>query len=192
MFYHPLQIYYFPFIFGCVLHIVAPMKNADFWIHQLKLEPHPEGGYYRETYRSPETIPRKGLPERYAGPRSFSSSIYFLLRSTNVSLFHRLKSDEIWIYHEGAELRIHMLCERQGYSEQRLGPCSSGQAQFQCLIPAGTWLAAEVMEQDSYVLASCFVSPGFCFEDFELGNRSRMLKNFPGHENIIRRLTPEP
>src|SRR5688572_10263722 len=85
------------------------MQTADYWIHHLNLAPHPEGGFYRETYRSKENIQLCGLPSRFPSPRSFSTAIYFLLRSQDKSLFHRIKSDELWHFHAGSALNIYLL-----------------------------------------------------------------------------------
>src|SRR5882672_4592772 len=96
------------------------MKPAEYWIEQLGLQPHPEGGFYMETYRSVETIPQNGLPPRFTGPRSFSTAIYFLLRSQDRSLFHRIKSDELWHWHGGSTLSIYVL-NKHGLTIHQLG-----------------------------------------------------------------------
>ena len=85
------------------------MQPADYWITHLQLKPHPEGGYYKETYRATEEIPLEGLPTDFSGPRNISTAIYFLLGANDKSLFHRIKSDELWHFHAGDTLNIYVL-----------------------------------------------------------------------------------
>ena len=82
------------------------MKDAEYWIEKLKLLPHPEGGYYKETYRSEEIINRDHLSQRFKGQRNISTSIYYLLQSGQISKLHRIKSDEIWHFYDGCGLII--------------------------------------------------------------------------------------
>ena len=82
------------------------MQNAEYWIQNLKLQPHAEGGFYREIFRSSVDVDQKHLPVGYDGSRRLATSIYFLLRSGDVSRFHRLKSDELWYYHAGSGLKL--------------------------------------------------------------------------------------
>jgi len=92
------------------------MLSAEEWINQLDLQPHPEGGWFREVYRSKETITQSGLPERFSGERNFCTSIYFLLNQTDTSAFHRIKQDEIWHFYAGNALTIHMISPDGNYS----------------------------------------------------------------------------
>ena len=85
------------------------MKNADFLIEKLQLTPHPEGGYFKEIFKSTDLIQAELLPQKYSGSRVMYTSIYFLLKSNQVSHFHRLKSDELWSFHFGSSLIIHVL-----------------------------------------------------------------------------------
>ncbi|NOT75553.1 MAG: cupin domain-containing protein [Cyclobacteriaceae bacterium] len=163
-------------------------KNAQYWITQLKLQSHPEGGFFKETYRSIESIWATALPDRYADSRSFSTAIYFLLRSEDKSLFHRIKSDEIWHFHAGSALTIYVL-NKDGLSEQKLGPEPENGDSLQVVIPAGSWFGAIVNKPDSFTLAGCTVAPGFDFDDFELANSEKLLKEFPDHSQIIKKLT---
>ena len=118
------------------------MQTAEYWIHHLKLDPHPEGGFYRETYRSEENIQLCGLPSRFAAPRSFSTAIYFLLRSQDKSLFHRIKSDEIWHFHAGGALNVYVF-ENEGLSIFKLG-CNLDQGEkLQVVVPANCWFRCE-------------------------------------------------
>jgi predicted cupin superfamily sugar epimerase len=163
--------------------------NADYWIKQLRLNAHPEGGYYRETYRSPEDITTSGLPNRFGAARSISTAIYFLLRSTEHSAFHRIKSDEIWHFHAGSALNIYVL-HSQGVRTYRLGLDVESGEHPQVVIPASHWFGARVSQGGEYTLSSCTVAPGFDFKDFELGNRPELSASFPACAAIIDALTP--
>jgi predicted cupin superfamily sugar epimerase len=164
------------------------MKTADYWIKHLSLSQHPEGGYYRETYRSPELVSSSALPARFDGQRNYSTTIYFLLPSHNRSLFHKIKSDEIWYYHAGSSLTIYVLDQR-GLTEHRLGADIEKGEALQAIIPANSWFGALVNEKESYTLSSCSVSPGFDFHDFELAERSTLIQDFPNEKEMIDRLT---
>ena len=162
--------------------------DADELIRQLALNRHPEGGWYRETYRSGEQIAAQALPERFGGARSCSTAIYFLLESGDFSSFHRIKCDEIWHYYAGSAVIIHILTPDGKNSSLQLGPdCGTGQ-QFQAVIPAGCWFGAEPAGE-GFSLVGCTVSPGFDFADFELADRKLLLKYYPDHTELIQRLT---
>jgi len=164
------------------------MPNANNWIDKLKLLPHPEGGFYKETYRAGETITHAALPPRFSGNRNFSTSIYFLLRSADVSTFHRIKSDELWYYHAGASLSIYVLVGDQLMIHQ-LGADPDRGEQLQVVIPANCWFGAKVNEPDHYTLCGCSVAPGFDFSDFELAERASLLKECPQYRSVIELLT---
>lgn len=164
-------------------------KNAKYWIDHLKLQQHPEGGNFREVYRSHEFIHKKSLPNRYSSFRNFSTSIYFLLESHNFSAFHRLKSDEIWHFYEGSPITIFYIFPNGDFGRMVLGRSPEKGQVFQALIPKGCWFAAKVDELHSYSLVGCTVSPGFDFDDFEMGKRNKLIKLFPQHSQIIRELT---
>src|SRR6266404_9974186 len=83
---------------------MAVAASAAYWIERLQLTPHPEGGYFRETYRSPELVAPDALPARFPGARAFSTAIYFLLPSNEVSRLHRLRSDELWHFYAGGRV----------------------------------------------------------------------------------------
>ncbi|HEX6226656.1 MAG TPA: cupin domain-containing protein [Chryseolinea sp.] len=164
------------------------LPTADYWIHHLKLHEHPEGGFYRETYRSKENIQPCGLPLRFPAPRSFSTAIYFLLRSKDRSLFHRIKSDELWHFHAGSALMLYVL-HGGTLSEFRLGNNPENGDSLQVVIPGTAWFGAKVVSPEGYTLSSCTVAPGFDFKDFELANRAKLLQEFPNHSAIIEALT---
>ena len=164
------------------------MRTAEFWINKLHLQPHPEGGFYIETYRSKEAIPQTGLPARFPGPRSFSTAIYFLLRSHDRSLFHRIKSDELWHWHAGSTLSIYLLGS-QGVNVRQLGDNPEKEESLQLTIPANSWFGAKLNQEKTYVLVSCTVAPGFDFQDFELGDKKELIQQYPDQRDAINLLT---
>ena len=163
------------------------MKKAEYWISRLGLEPHPEGGYFRQVYKAAEEI-TEGLPDRYTGPRAYSTSIYFLLTEDNFSSFHRLQSDEIWHFYYGSSIRIHLISPEGNYTHVDVGQNMEKGQYFQGLIPNNHWFAAEILEK-KYGLVGCTVAPGFSFEDFELAERESLVRLFPQHEALITRFT---
>jgi len=167
------------------------VSAARRWIAALGLAPHPEGGFYRETYRAAGRIGKAGLPARYGGPRAYATLIYFLLRRGDVSRLHRLRSDEIWHFYAGGRLTLHLIDPRGRYRRIRLGPNPGRGERFQAVVPAGTWFGATVDAPAAYALVGCTVAPGFEFADFELGGRAGLLRRFPAHRRIIERLTAQ-
>lgn len=161
------------------------MKKASDWINKLDLRKHPEGGWYRELFRSGKNIPSSVLPE-YKAERCFYTSIYYLLEENDFSSFHCLRSDEIWYHHCGGSVEIYTLNKKSGLQKFLLGG-NKKEAQLQVLIPAGCWFAAQVVPCGEYALTGCLVSPGFEFEDFLMEKAETLLKVFPGQEKIIRR-----
>ncbi|HWZ21099.1 MAG TPA: cupin domain-containing protein [Cytophagaceae bacterium] len=154
--------------------------NSKYWIEHLQLLPHPEGGYYKETYRSAEKIMASGLD----GKRNISTAIYFLLDGKNKSHLHRIKSDELWFFHEGATLEIFCLSEK-GLVTILLGKDIEGGEVLQAIVPAGIWFGAKVKDEKNYALVSCTVAPGFDFQDFELAKKEYLLNHFPEHKELI-------
>jgi len=165
------------------------MHIPQYWIEKLGLEKHPEGGYFKEVYRSEEIIPKQSLHKRYLGDRNHSTSIYFLLTSNEFSAFHRIKSDETWHFYSGSPVTVHMIDESGKYSNVKLGSNPENGEVFQFAIPHGVWFAASVNEPDSFTLVGCTVAPGFHFDDFELGKREELIKLFPQYEGVIRKFT---
>jgi uncharacterized protein len=165
------------------------MKTAEYWIEKLELLPHPEGGFFKEVYRSSESVNKEHLPERFSGERNFSTSIYFLLKSDNFSSFHRIRSDEVWHFYEGSPVMIYMINEKGELNEVLIGRDPDKGEKLQYTVPAGDWFAAEVIEEDSYSLVGCTVSPGFHFEDFELAEKDQLVQKYPQHKKIITLLT---
>jgi len=155
----------------------------------LDLEPHPEGGYYRETFRSEELVitPR--------GPRAASTAILFLIADSSPSRFHRLVADELWLYHGGARLELTTLLPDTRVERVVLGGAglvaTDAEVTPQAIVPGGVWQGARVLvgEGVDWVLVSCVVTPGFDFADFELAEREALLVGWPDAEERILELT---
>jgi len=163
--------------------------EAKKYIKLLELQPHPEGGYFKEVYRSGEMILPEGLPERFRKQRSISTSIYFLLEGDQVSNFHRLHSDEIWHFYKGCGVNIFVIDNSGKLSEVRLGKNIGNRENLQVVIKNNHWFAAELIDKSSFCLLGCTVSPGFDFDDFELAERKQMIKKYPQHQKLIERFS---
>lgn len=164
--------------------------NAEYWIEKLKLEPHPEGGYFRQTYKSDLLIAREALPG-FSGARAASTAIYFLLEGKKFSAFHRLRSDEVWHFYAGSPLAVHVIEPAGSYSSILLGSDPEAGQTFQAVVRAGCWFASHVADWKSWALAGCTVAPGFEFADFEMGRGEELSGQYPQHREMIRRLTRE-
>ena len=165
------------------------ISTAKHWIRTLNLEPHPEGGWYREVYRAAESIPHASLPDRFTGDRHFSTAIYFLLDGTNFSAFHRICQDELWHFYDGSPLTIHSIDPAGNYSTTHLGRNTSADQSLLAVVPAGHLFGATVDDPTSYSLVGCTVAPGFDFNDFHLPTRTELLDQYPQHHQIITQLT---
>jgi predicted cupin superfamily sugar epimerase len=164
-------------------------KTARYWIEKLQLEAHPEGGYFRQTYRSDVMIAREALPAGFAGARAASTAIYFLLEGENFSAFHRLRSDEVWHFYAGDPLVVHVISPEGSYSSILLGcELEAGQV-LQAVVLAGCWFASHVADWSSFAVVGCTVAPGFDFEDFKMGEREELVARYPQHREVIERLT---
>lgn len=163
------------------------MHSAEYWIEHLNLQPHPEGGFYRETYKARETIAQAHLSPRFSGDRLFGSAIYFLIDHRHFSAFHRLAADEIWHFYAGSSLILWVINPQGELSTLHLGPKPEQGQTFQAVVPAGHWFAASV--EEGYALVGCTMAPGFDFADFELAERSELLAQYPQHRALIERLT---
>ena len=164
--------------------------GADDLIRLLSLEPLPgEGGYYRETYRSPVRIPGSGLPGKYGGPRHAGTAIYFLLTTDTFSALHRLRGDEIFHFYLGDP--VEMLHLEPGGTGRRIimGSAPHEGLLPQAVVPAGVWQGARLVEGGRFALMGCTVAPGFEFEDFELGERGALSREYPEFMETIRALT---
>ena len=145
------------------------------WIRSLGLTPHPEGGYYRETYR---------------GSGNVATAIYFLLEGRQVSRLHRIRSDQLWHLYAGGPLIVSAISPAGALIETTLGgDVDAGEAP-QAVVPAGHWFGAALAPAAAYALVGCTVAPGFDFADLELARRETLLAAFPRHAAMIERLTP--
>jgi uncharacterized protein len=162
--------------------------NSRYWIQTLGLEKHPEGGFFREVYRSDETVIQSALPDRFGSERCFSTSIYYLLDREDVSSFHRIQQDEIWHFYDGSPLLIYIVAKRRMTVFQLGRDPHKGQLPM-LMIPKGSIFAAEVKNKHSFGLIGCTVSPGFEFEDFELLSRATLVRKFPERVDLINRLS---
>ena len=165
-------------------------ERALEWIDKLGLAEHPEGGYFAEVYRSELNLPHNVLPEGFTGTRDLVTSIYYLLAGEDFSSLHRIKSDEIWHFHEGAALTIEAIDPVGKRHTWTLGlNVECGQVPM-AVVPAGYWFGAHLADEaEGHTLVGCTVSPGFDFTDFELANRSELESLYPLHSDLIQRLT---
>lgn|SRR5574338_12042 len=162
-------------------------EKAKYYIQKLQLNKHPEGGYYREIYRSGEIIFIDAPNQNRK--RNVSTSIYFLLEGSQKSKFHKLKSDELWHFYDGTAVKIYILDGNGKLTETMIGRDIENGELFQTTIGKNNWFAAEVMDKRSFSLIGCTVSPGFDFSDFELAKRANLLNKFPDHKELILRFT---
>jgi len=158
-------------------------------IARLNLTPHPEGGYFRETYRAAEAIGQPALPPRFGGDRSISTAIYYLLEAGDCSHFHRIRSDEVWHFYAGDPLNVVEIDPAGHLKTTRLGGDIEAGTVFQHTVPAGVWFGAEPAEGSRFALVGCTVAPGFDFADFEISKRDVLLAEYPAHRDWIQRLT---
>lgn len=166
-----------------VLAKKVKMTKADKYIKVLDMAEHPEGGWYKEIYKSAETIESESLPIRYSGKRHFSSSIYFLLKAGEKSKFHKLKSDEIWYFHDGSPLILLYIDLEGNLQKFMLGKDIENEQSLQVVVPAGSWMAST--SSGAFSLVGCNVAPAFEFEDFEIADKIALSKEFPQHKIII-------
>jgi predicted cupin superfamily sugar epimerase len=165
------------------------IRNARYFIDKLRLQPHPEGGYFRQTYRSEIVISREALPAGFSGSRAASTAIYFLLGGENFSAFHQLRSDEVWHFYAGEPLLVHVIDPGGEYSRILLGHEPEAGQVLQAVVRAGCWFASHVADWNSFALVGCTVAPGFDFEDFQMGKREELAARYPQHRELIERLT---
>ena len=153
-------------------------------IAQLDLSPHPEGGYYRQTYVSDAAL---------SSGRPAATAILFLLTSDNPSNFHRLDAEEMWHFYAGDPLTVHIIDEAGDYTTLSIGPDLEAGHVFQAVVRPGVWFGSSVETGSgrgkAWSLVGCTVTPGFTFDGFELADRAKMLAVFPKHSEIIEALT---
>lgn len=153
------------------------------------LTEHPEGGYYKETYRSVGEILSENLDSEFDGNRNYCTSIYFLLTSDKFSAFHKINQDEIWHFYTGTTLKLHLISPVGEYSFVLIGNNFIDGETPQFTVPAHHYFAAEVLEKNSFSFMGCTVSPGFDFRDFKLPSCKELSQEFPKHSKIITQLT---
>jgi predicted cupin superfamily sugar epimerase len=167
------------------IHIQILFRDYDLdseaaeWIKRLRLRKHPEGGYFRETFRSDGKVAVQG----YKGKRNLATAIYYMLTGKEFSAFHRVKSDELWHHYAGGSLTLYVI-KNEKMSRFTLGKAARQAPQV--TIEGGCWTAASI-KSGSYCLVGCTVSPGFDFRDWELGTKARLAAAYPKHEKIIKR-----
>ncbi len=165
--------------------------DADFWIAHLDLAYHPEGGYFKESFRSSHNLALGQVGGRYPSDRVASTAIYFLVTADRPSRFHRLQTDEIWHFYAGDPLEICCLGldPAAGVEVLLLGADIASGCRLQVLVPAGTWFGARVQVGGNFALCGCTMAPGFDFEDFEMAKREELLVIFPDCADAIHALT---
>lgn len=156
------------------------MTEKDTIIDTFHLSPHPEGGYYRETYRSDKTVTTESGKVRPAG-----TAIYYLLAEGECSHWHRVGSDELWHFYRGEPLMLEIIEPEGNYGGYRLSDDITSGDDIQKLVAAGCWQRA--YSTGEYSLVGCTVCPGFDFDDFEMVKADRLADRFPGLEDRIRR-----
>lgn len=164
-------------------------RTATYWKEKLQMESHVEGGAFRETYRAALTFPQQVLTPEHAGERNASTAIYFLLEHGDFSAFHRIASDELWHFYDGAGLHVYEIKPDGTLHIHKLGLDIENGEQPQILIPAGSWFGSRVEVKDAYCLCGCTVAPGFDFADFELAEKNVLQQQYPQHVSIINELT---
>jgi len=163
--------------------------TAQTYIDALQMEAHPEGGFFKETYRSHHLMDVTQGGGRISAQRSVSTGIYFLRKKNNFSAFHKIQSDEMWHFYAGQALEVLELNERGELCSTRLGSDILGGEVHQHVVPANTWFASRVAAGGSFSLVGCTVAPGFDFADFCLADRAMLVAAFPQHSQTIAELT---
>lgn len=166
-----------------------PPPVMDRLVKKLDLIPHPEGGYFKETYRSKDTV--KPSDKRYQGEsRSASTAIYYLLGGEDFSSFHKVGSDEIWQYCAGCSLTLYIIGKDTALKTVKIGdPLKEEGTTYQYCVGEGQWFAAKPNNDAEYTLVTCIVSPGFDFKDWAAAERDALIVEYPEHVETISRFT---
>ncbi|SFC31822.1 hypothetical protein SAMN04487907_103313 [Zunongwangia mangrovi] len=167
------------------------MNTAEKIIDRLNLQAHPEGGFFKEVYRSEDLIEADALPEAFKTERNYSTSIYFLLTSENFSAFHKINQEEVWHFYDGSPLLLYTISPSGELSEIKIGRDLENGEVPQYVVPRNYWFAAKVIQPDHFSFVGCTVAPGFDFEDFTLANRDSLTQKFPQHKELISDFTRE-
>ncbi len=157
------------------------MQDANYWIEKLSLMPHPEGGFYKEVFRSKKEVFRKSSTDL----KQACTSIYYLLAESDYSGFHRIASDELWYFHKGEPLFIYEFDLQGLFRTHELSDQESGRLSL--VVEAGSWFAASIPSCKGFSLVSCAVAPGFEFSEFEMADKASMQTLYPSHIQIIDR-----
>nr|WP_321235653.1 cupin domain-containing protein [uncultured Psychroserpens sp.] len=165
------------------------MDSLEDLIQKLELQPHPEGGYFKETYRSDDVISKTCLPDKFASERNYCTGIYYLLKSGDFSAFHKINQDEMWHFYLGDAIELHMISEEGVLTTVLIGNDILDGQVLQYVVPKNYWFAAKVIAPNSFALVGCTVAPGFDFKDFTLASRIALIEKFPQHSTIIKALT---
>jgi uncharacterized protein len=158
------------------------IEDANYWAKHLRLHPHPEGGFYKEVYRSAKQVTRNPP----GGLKHACSSIYYLLSGADFSGFHRIESDEIWYFHKGGPLHIHIIDVNGILTTHELSDKTTGN--MQVVVEANQWFAAELPAAEGYAMVSCAVAPGFDFSEFKMAKKAEMAQQYPQYSALINRL----
>ena len=158
-------------------------------VERFELVPHPEGGYFREVYRSATKLHHPGIPPGSPAERTAGTLIYFLLSGQDFSAFHRVRfSDEIWHLYAGGPLELQLI-DAAGQLKRRRLTSDFLEGEPTTMVPAGTWQSARLADGATYALGGCSVAPGFDYEDFEMPSAAELVERFPRHAATIQRLT---
>ncbi len=167
------------------------MLNVQELIAALDLQPLPlEGGYYRETYRSPTRLPAAALPDHYRTDKALSTAIYYLLTPHTFSALHRLPTDEIFHFYLGSPVQMLQLWPDGQGRVVTLGPDVLAGQSLQVIVPRGVWQGSFLTAGGSYALLGTTMAPAFDFADYEAGNCERLVEVYPDYAELIRRLSP--
>lgn len=161
---------------------------VDALVRRFGLLPHPEGGFYSETYRAPARVLRDGETAG-DGTRAASTAIYYLLSDGAYSAWHRIRSDEIWHFYAGAPLEVHSIDDAGVLTTHRLGnTLAHPDTVFQAVVPKGHWFAARCCDPSTYAFVGCTVAPGFEFSEFEIADTAALVARYPQHRTLVEQL----
>lgn len=164
-------------------------RTAHYFVQHYEMQAHPEGGWYKETYRADGVIHHAHLPARFNGDRNFSTAIYFMLEGEQFSAFHRIQSDELWHFYYGGALNVYVIHDSGMLEIIRLGSNPDRGEVFQAVVKASCWFASKPAKPDTFSLVGCTVAPGFDFADFEMAERESLIRQYPQHKEVISVLT---
>lgn len=165
------------------------IKDAAYYIKNLDLKRHIEGGAFRETYRSKLILSKDQLGSIFTKDCASSTMIYFLLQYGEFSAFHKIASDEVWHFYDGSGLSIYEIEKEGRLIEHKLGRNLELGEEFQCVVKAGNWFGSRVNDPGGFALVGCTVAPGFNFEDLVLGNRQDLCSEYPQWSELITQMT---